>query len=446
MDRNSITRRMVESATDVERMRGLFQFHLCPSPGQEWDIQEVRLQRIRHRPGIRAIVQYALRLCDPRNGRSLEQWVTGTIYPGDRAAHLARKLARHFSPADDAAFPFRLVAHLPELSMLVQLFPFDRRLPGLLGFVRDPLTTLRTALPDSPWETCDLTPVRYRAGVSAVARCQLVSGPDKNPETLFAKVYPDDENGPRTLELLTTVRNSQGPIRCVRPLAYDAAQRILFLEGAAGETLKDLLLRTDGLTEVRQFGKSLAHFHQTPVRFQWQHKAAQQIANVTRAAARLARACPDLRPEVGAALQTASNLHDCHFGPTHRDLKTEHVFWSADGATLIDWDACADADPLLDIAMLAARIVALSGPDLGQAARFTAARDALLAEYFCHVPASWRNQFREHWSGALLEVAAGFGTRQEPRWKETVEYLLTQITQNPLLARETLGSVGLRGR
>src|SRR5713226_2404002 len=66
-------------ASDPERMCEVFREHLRPLAGRAYDIQDCVLWRLRYRRARRCILQYKLRLVEPRTGRERSQWVMGVI-------------------------------------------------------------------------------------------------------------------------------------------------------------------------------------------------------------------------------------------------------------------------------------------------------------------------------------------------------------------------------
>src|SRR6266516_5072864 len=79
-------------ASDPERMCAMFREHLRPLAGRAYDIQDCVLWRLRYRRARRCILQYTLRLVEPRTGRERSQWVTGLTYAGDKTEQLWQQL------------------------------------------------------------------------------------------------------------------------------------------------------------------------------------------------------------------------------------------------------------------------------------------------------------------------------------------------------------------
>src|SRR2546426_12630183 len=79
------------------------------------------------------MLQYTLRLVEPGTGRERSQWVSGVIYAEDRAGRIWRKLrtAHPEQEGPQAFLTFEPVSFIPDLSMLVQGFTYDRRLPAV---------------------------------------------------------------------------------------------------------------------------------------------------------------------------------------------------------------------------------------------------------------------------------------------------------------------------
>src|SRR2546426_4572567 len=133
-------------ASDPGLMREVFREHLCPLPGRVYQIQDCLLSWVRYLRGVRCILQYTLRLVEPGTGRERNQWVSGVIYAEDRAERMWRKLrAAHPGQEVPQAFlTFEPVSFIPDLNMLVQVFPYDRRLPALPLLMTRPSPDLET--------------------------------------------------------------------------------------------------------------------------------------------------------------------------------------------------------------------------------------------------------------------------------------------------------------
>src|SRR3989449_1032608 len=165
-------------ASDPELMREMFRGHLSPLPGRVYHIQDCLLSWIRYLRGDRCMLQYTLLLVEPGTGRERSQWVSGVIYAEDRAERIWRKLrAAHPEQEVPQAFlTFEPVSFIPDLSMLVQVFPYDRRLPAvpllMAGPPRDLESLFSTRRGRDDWgvDVWNIEPIRYRAGARAVFR------------------------------------------------------------------------------------------------------------------------------------------------------------------------------------------------------------------------------------------------------------------------------------
>lgn len=435
----------LEIALDPASMRDVFRSELRPLPGRAYEIEDCRLCRLRYRPRERCTVQYALRLIDTPTGRRRDLWVGGMIYPRDRALHASKKLwaADLGPPPSEGWRTFEPARYLAKLGMLVHVFPFDRRLPMLARVMEEPALVLEAALVadsgpgDRQVETCQIEPVRYRAGLGAALRCtgrirdRATGG--REARRFFVKLYRDDgsEQTYRTLQALTD-QNASGVmgITLPRPVAYVASLGALVEEEIAGESLARRL--SDGLDAtdaVRGVARALASFHQAGLSLPRTHTVADEIASVRRAARVLDWACPDSRPEIQRIVDAAADLGDVEPRPAHLDLKAEHVLLTDGGLALLDLGACAAADPVLDPALFAARLVAtpFQHPRARHAAH--AAARAFIEEYFARVPSDWRHRLPVLYAWAALKAAASIFNRQEPDWPEKVAAMLGQARQ-----------------
>jgi len=420
-------------------MLELFRSHLKPASGRPLHIQDCVPCRFRCRQSTaRCVLQYALRVAEPSTGRQWEQWVTGLLYAERGEAERLWREARGADPRRDIPeswLTFEPVDFIPDLQMLVQVFPFDRKLPNLRlvldGAVHQLEPLLLAGLDPGRWraEQRTIEPMRYRTELGAALRytLQVRDRQTAKSETRrwYLKVYRN-ERGAQTFQLLQALadnaRAGGGPYDVVRPIAYMPELRTLALEEARGAALQQILLRGDDWgPALRAVARAVAAFNQEDLAPTERHSLADQLADVNRAASLVQWACPELRAQVEAlAAAVGAGLMDVPPAPIHRDLKTDHTFVSDDRVCFIDLDSVVLGDPVRDPAHLVAHITARVGLDALPADQARRAADVFVDEYFAHVPSAWRQQFQLHCAGALIEVAGGIFKRQEPEWREKV--------------------------
>src|SRR5215212_626672 len=434
----------LQVAGDPESMRVLFQKHLRPLNNKAYQVQDCQLSRIRYRRGERCVLQYTLRLAEADTGSERIQWVTGVMYADDKTRRKWEKLRVSY-PKDvsEIISNFEPFSFIPELGMLVQVFPYDRRLPTLPLLIAEPLPELKLPLlarfGPGNWRTdvWNVEPVRYRAGLGAALRLTVQGQDDATGRRIerrfYAKVYRDEGQGQQTHQVLRELwkqarANGEG-FTVARPLAYLSGLRTLLQEEAPGTPLEEILLReSDPTAALRRVAQALAAFNQgdAPATTQ-RHLFADQVAVLERARRLLGWACPHLRVEVESVIEgVLAGLQEVPLGPTHRDLKPDHIFVDGERTIFIDLDSLAKADPVLDPAHLLARLAAM--PALFSVPRErtrTVARE-FAEEYFAHVPGGWQDRLPFHYAGALLKISFGLFGRQVPDWPERIETLLEE--------------------
>jgi len=437
----------LQMAGDTASMRRLFREHLRPSGGTAYSIEDCRLSRVRYRKGERCVLQYVLHLAHPATGAGRTQWVTGVMYAGGKTRRKWEKLRRS-GPEIPAADPaFEPCAFIPELDMLVEVFPYDRRLPGLPHLMAGPSPELEAPLlanfgPGWRIETWNIEPVRYRAGLGATARISVrareTATGRAEERRFYAKVY-HDEGGEQTYRVLRTLRDRAGEngvgFVVGEPVAYLEDRRILLQKETPGVTLRDVLLRDeDADRAVRRAAAALAGLHLADVFPPRLHPLRSEVGALERTGRLLRWACPHLGAEIEGVVEAViSGLKEVPPSPTHRDLKLDHILLDGERAGFIDLDDFAGADPLLDTANVLAHLggMALLFPAFDED-RGRDYEKAFADEYFGRVPGAWRDGLPVHYAGATLKMAVGFFRRREAGWPEKIEGLLNT-------ARESLG-------
>lgn len=420
----------LQAAWDPTHMRNLFEGVLRPRGGARFDIVDCRLSGFRYRQGTRAIILYALRLRGEVGGPTVEQWITGTIYPGKRAKRRYRRITTEVEQMSlPSSLPFAPVDFVPELNMLVQLFPVDRYLPTLPALAAGPPPELEAKLLETfgpgRWQVkCrNVAPVRYRASFGATLRYTLeaqetVTG-RRLSKSFYAKVYRD--SGMQTYKLLSSVaqQTASGDFDAVRPLVYLNDLRTVVLHAAPGKSLDLALLDGRPVAEASALvASALASMHQGNLQVDGYRSRDDVMHRVHRATTLIHWACPELGPalrDITAALDARLGEQPRH--PAHLDAKPEHIFLDGDRVTLIDLDSCSLGDPVHDPASLVARLQALPHLSSMTEAAARVAAGALVDSYFDRVPTAWRTRLGPAYACAALKVALFFVQHQRAGWR-----------------------------
>src|SRR2546423_1692121 len=203
-------------ATDPARMLEVFRTHLVPAPGRQAEIEACIPFRFRCRQSTsRCVLQYTLRLRERSAGdeRRWEQSVTGVVYARQGEAERQWRESREADPRREIPpqwLAFEPVAFIPELAMLVEVFPYDRKLRHLRQVMGGGGGGLEEAIEPrrlDGWEAEArvLEPLRYLTELGAALR-YTVEARHPPPERRatrprYLKAYRDDR-GAATWELL----------------------------------------------------------------------------------------------------------------------------------------------------------------------------------------------------------------------------------------------------
>jgi len=371
--------------------------------------------------------------------------VTGTVYAHDRAERIWRKLGAgdlgRGSP--EGLLLFEAAAFIPELRMLVQVFPHDRHLPSLPRLMAGPSPDVEPLLfagfdaGGGRVDAWSIEPIQYRPGRAAVLRYRvqsrdlMISG--AGTKCFYVKVYPDD-GGERTYQVLRAlwgrVDAGAAGFTVGRPIAYLSGLRALVQDEVLGTSLQQVLRHGgDALAAVRRVAQALAAFHLEEIPTPGHHRVEDEVAALKGAGELLQWGCPRLKAQVeGIVAGVVAGLEEVPPRPTHRELRTDHILFLDDGRlALIDLDSFARADPVLDPARVLAHLAGLScRADLPDHGQWRLAARSFAKEYFLHVPGPWRSRLPLHYAGALLKEAVDFFRHQEPGWSGKVAALVEE--------------------
>lgn len=241
-------------ALDGGAMAELLARHLPDCARGELEMLACNPRYIRYKPGTTCLVQYELTLGDEHSGR-LRTLAHARLYADDEAE--ARWASRSLRRLRDQARqlpgpPADRAALLPELKALVELYPVDHRMPGLLG-----AASLTTVPPSAPVTAVEL--VRYKPGRKAILRFRLGREPI---HAMYGRVHSD---GMGSALLKAGRAFVAAGVSTPAPLGYVPDLGLLFVDEASGMRLADL--RGSALFEqwLRPVAEALAHLHGAPV-------------------------------------------------------------------------------------------------------------------------------------------------------------------------------------
>lgn len=432
-------------ASNPRLMLDIFRTELKPVAEKRYEIQECRPFRFRCRQSkSRCVLQYTLRIADPSTGRRWDQSVTGLLYADKRKAErrwheMQATDPRRGIPKEWLAF--EPVSIISGLGMLVQIFPFDRRLRNLgpimggAGRTVDPLLLARLGPGEWEVENRTIEPTRYRTERGAALRYAIQAREARSARrgtvTCYLKVYRNDDGAETWRFLLASQRlTAEGtrPYETIRPIAYLSDLRTLVIEEAPGRPLSQLSPQSGHAAQaVRSVARALAAFHQDEIPATRHESLADRLEAVRKAGLLIQWACPGTRDTVQAIIAAVTNgLEEASPAPIHGDLKSDHVFVSDERVVFIDLDSVAFGDPVRDVASLFAHLTCKTGSPSMPADRAREMAAAFADEYFRHAPSSWRARFGLHSAGAFLEVAGCIFRSQEPGWPETTARIVEE--------------------
>lgn len=365
--------------------------------------------------------------------------MTGLIYGGDRTRRVWETLIRATPPAPGRASGLPPAAYLPELDMLVQVFPFDHALPAIADLVAGPPPELAAAITavfgagDWRLEGWRAEPVRYRVDHRVALRVDAGARDAASGRTakrsLFVKAYRLPEESREAYErqraVAASVAAAGSPFVVAEPLAHSEALRAFVQTEVGGTTLQSIIRQErDPTAAARGAAQVVARFHQLPVDAP-PRQIEEDIARLGIAQDRLSIHHPDLAPGIAETIQAiADGLVGVATGPTHGDLKPDHLLFDGDRIALIDFDLMRADDPVRDVANLVLHLAKKRPRAASRGGQAGTVAQAFLDEYFAHVPEPWRQRLPLHQAMVEIDKASALARTQPEGWRERSDDLL----------------------
>lgn len=418
----------MNSSTDVATllqdnaaMRDSFEGELRAVSGALLQVHGLTIDYFRQSP-TRIAAQYTLDLESNEGGRA-SQIITVAHFTDGRVERQWKRMRADAPDAEEPVGPFHLpgAQYSDTLQSIIQVFPFDARLPGLRKIVAGAPEMRRLVSPGGAehivsWRA-DV--VRYRPDMRAMARVEVVHGGGRQGQTerVYAKAYREIEDGQRAYDLLAAIAARAEPpdgFHAPRPLAWDPGLRTLLIAEATGDRLLDIIRQNDdnlAPRAVRRAARAVAAMHDSDIAPALlpaaspdrDHQFAEVSGQLLRVFPERADAIQELVSQIEAVFRPAPPR------PTHYDLKQGHILVDPAVVTILDFDKMAMGDPLIDVANVVATLSAEREGSTRRAARRESLAELFVEEYFSCVPAEWAALFPAHLARATLVEAATTG-------------------------------------
>ena len=200
-------------ARNPERMIPILQTHLRPANGTAIEVQGCAVDYVRQSQG-RLLLQYVVRLAEPASGRTWDQREpAASPYGEDRTDRLVKQLlARGAAATKPIGEPALLpLAYVPELDLMLQVFPYDHQLPALALLLQPSLTVTQSLLDGdaADWtiEAWQAEVLRYRPDQRAAVRLDIRARHVNRDRIATPRVYARST---------PSARRAKAPIACRR--------------------------------------------------------------------------------------------------------------------------------------------------------------------------------------------------------------------------------------
>jgi Phosphotransferase enzyme family len=410
--------------SDPKQMRAILEHHLRAPGGPPFDVVRCKPSFTRGR-GSRSLFQYDVTLRSPE-GREWNEVVSGVSYGGNRTRRAWDKLNRAGAEVRRES-NIRRAAYVPDLDLLLQVFPFDHGLPALEPLMAGPLPGLHAPIlarfgPEDwqldEWQSeCIRYRVDLRASVKLSVRATESRSGNASERRFYAKVYGGKEQVERAWtvqqDLAAAIQAAGDPFELAPLIAYLPEDRVLVQDEVPVISLPYIIRKDDpekAVEAVRRAARAIAALHRLPIAAP-QHRVEVERTDpgrVRRSAESLRNSRPDLTAAVAeiekgiyGGLDASNELPSV---PVHGDLKPPHILVEEERVVLLDLDKFAAGDPMLDVTSMLMplrreRKTRLAGTSLA---------DVFAEEYFGHMPATWEPRLAPLYAWALLREASVF--------------------------------------
>jgi aminoglycoside phosphotransferase (APT) family kinase protein len=329
------------------------------------EITACTIKNKRHKPGKNFVCCYALELYDLNSQTTWRQTISARLCKSGNSQQELNEEHQKQQAQFGLSSP---VLFLPELEMMLWLFPHDRKLIHLAKVLESEYlhSYLKGFLAelgcddDSLVEAVSTEVLHYLPERSCMIRYRLTviepTKPEKKNRIVYGKNYRDNRGG----EIFSVMcqLHEQLP-KCAIPLAYDEETRTLWQSHITGEPLTwENLQGHDAPALLSDMAKCLVSFQQCQITTAESYGFSaieEQLRDTVKAATPQDK---DFADQINAWVEHLIRLrHDLFKGgeeltPLHQDLHLGNFMIERSGTCLIDLDSVCIGNPLADIGSL----------------------------------------------------------------------------------------------
>ena len=313
-------------------------------------LASVRIVRIRHRQGERAILQAEFVFDGPQEAAlPASIW----LFAGNKAERRAKVTGEQ---------PLNAPVYEPTSAALVYFFPADPYVPELAEFVSDPDRFQEQLLPGYGETVGGPEVARFRPGIGATFKWRVADG-----RCAYVKIQKDSDAQTSAIMLEELRSAASGTSFSVpRPLGFAPEINAFAMEEVTGEIFGHALAgasRREALAITEKALDGLSDLHACAIAPRQRKDRLHFVSRALAAAQVIAGVEPDAGDRAHALADYAARANvPLAAAPTHCDIKLEHIALGGK-VVFLDLDSLALADPLYDYAMLSirARVAARSG-------------------------------------------------------------------------------------
>jgi aminoglycoside phosphotransferase (APT) family kinase protein len=357
----------LEMAWSPSQMQEFFNHSVLPLvwPGQE--VTAVAIEHISYKAGKQCELLYALQFSDPTSSQSRQAVVT---FANENT--LGETYRHHYGGENGtAAGPTPSpVVFLPQYGCLVEFFPRDWDLPGLVHAIDPEEMAPLLSQVGSEAEWSDRLPqvevLRYRLRKRCVLRYRVETPDYGAPLEVIGKVH---NSGPLTVRVAQTqsILHPQAAacgLIIPKPLRVVQEWGFLLMERVSGTVIQPLVKQArapEGFKEVIGLAAvALAKLHRLRCESQQVLSLQTRLAKLRKRAAPLPLVAPLLAQQVETLLQqiARASVQFTAVAPSfiHGDFSPGQLLLDKGQIAIVDFDSASLGDPAIDVGIFMARL------------------------------------------------------------------------------------------